>query len=146
MNWSGRIGSRNSIFIAVCGIAIVLGICYFTGILPSMPDYDAEITAMGVCLHNSTFSPVASIANDINQFYLCGVVEGTTNLSGTLYLFFGETVIYQDGVTVNPGEFFLQISTTELDSFHSGLYRAEINYAKQLLAEVTFEVIDESAN
>ena len=135
------INANSKVFFALGIIGLILVIIgYVAGGLPSIPRYDAQITAMGICLNESSFSPVASIPDDVNQFYLCGTVEGKTKRTGTLYLFAENTVVFQDGVTVMPGACFIPLVATEFDSFKPGTYYVEINYAKQTLAKTKFEV------
>jgi hypothetical protein len=98
---------------------------------------DSKITQLGVCLDPTQLAPVESVPIDIDQFYLCGTVEGTTFRTGTLYIFYLNEVVFQDGVKLDPGAFFLPISPDQFEISVSGRYRAEVRY-RQVLAKTEF--------
>ena len=123
----------------LCLLVVLLTIGYFTGLW--VPSYNAEIVELGICLHNSQYVPVQSFPNNTNQVYLCGKLQGTTYRTGALYLFYEESVIYQDDVRLALGTFFAPIAL-ENQTFKPGHYRAEIGYAHQILAQTQFTVVD----
>jgi|GEM_PF-3479779 len=120
----------------------ILGACYITGIIPPLASYNADITKFSLCLDNLGYTPISTIPKPTDKFYLCGVVEGTTNRPGTLYLFYEDTVIFQKGLELKPGNFSVLIVIEQLDSFQVGSYRVDIRYEKQILAETSFQVTD----
>lgn len=141
MTWTWE---RNGIVIAsvvglVCFMGIVGIICYATGVW--VPYEDAEITELGVCLNNTAYLPVRSLPIDIQQFYWCGTVKGTTHSTGTLYLFYENKVIFQQSVEVKPGHFFLPVATKRFDVYQLGNYRAEIRATQQIVAKTEFAVV-----
>jgi hypothetical protein len=120
----------------------ILGACYATGIIPPLANYHADITKFGACLDEPGDTPISTILKDVDKFYLCGTVEGTTNLEGTLYLFYADTVIFQKGLALKLGNFSVPIAVEQLDDFLVGSYHAEIAYEKQILAATSFQVTD----
>lgn len=130
-----------AIIILILWLAI-LGACYAIGIIPPLASYHAEITKFGVCLDEPGDTPISTILKDVDKFYLCGTVEGTTNLEGTLYLFYADTVIFQKVLELKLGNFSVPIAVEQLDDFQAGSYRAEIAYEKQILAATSFQVTD----
>lgn len=130
-------------------IAAVVGIVGFMGVLAIIFyatgawvfSENAEITELGVCLNNAQYTPVQSLSTDIQQFYWCGVVKGTTYRTGGLYLYYENKVIFQQNIKVQPGYFFLPVSTAQFDVFQPGRYHADIGAERQILAKTEFTVV-----
>lgn len=141
MHWNT---SRDTVVIyaiigVLCLFVIVLAIGYSTGVW--VPSYNAEIIELGICLHDSQYTPVRSVPNNTNQVYLCGKLQGTTYRTGILDLFYENSVIYQDDIRLELGTFFIPLSLGK-QNFKIGHYRVEIGYAHQILAQTQFAVVD----
>ncbi|MFN8491261.1 MAG: hypothetical protein U0350_26930 [Caldilineaceae bacterium] len=136
------------VIVAIIGVScfggIIAIICYATGVW--VPQQDAEIIEFGVCLNNSQYTPVQSLPTDAHQFYWCGIVEGTTYRTGELYLYYENNVIFQQNIKVQPGHFFLPVSTNQFDIFQPGRYRADIGAERQILAKTEFSVIGQKSS
>jgi hypothetical protein len=128
------------IFIFAAAWLVVAGICYLTGNLPGYYEYDSKITAFYVCLDNTEFEQASFVTNDIETLYFCGVVEGTTDRGGMMYLFRENSVIFQKDVQLELGTFFLPVNRAQLNGFTPGNYHVEIRYSRQILAQTNFIV------
>ncbi|MCX6045664.1 MAG: hypothetical protein NT075_11180 [Chloroflexi bacterium] len=137
-NWEKDWIVPGAMFGIACFMAIVATICYGLGLW--IPVEDAHITALGVCLNNTAYAPVPLLSTDTQKFYWCGIVEGTTYGTGTLYLFYEDKVVFQQSLKVELGHFFLPVLTKEFDVYKPGHYRVEIRAEKQTIAETEFTV------
>lgn len=143
MQWNSK--KDGIVIVAVIGIlcfmGVVMTICYVTGIW--VPFKDARVTELGLCLDSAEYAPIQAVPTDVDPVYLCGSVEGTTDRSGTLYIFYDDLVVFQTGVSLAPGLFSLPLSPKQFDSFAPGSYRAEIWYAKLVIAQTQFRVVSD---
>jgi hypothetical protein len=134
---AGAIAVSTLALLASCWV--ILGVTYFLGLW--VPVQDSKFTQLGICLHDEQLNPVETVATSISRFYVCGMVEGTTYRTGTMYIFYEDTVVFQESLKVQPGAFFLTLTPQRFAQFQPGNYRIEIGYQRQVLIQTEFTVI-----
>ena len=114
---------------------------YFTCLITSRCNLniDSKIAEASICLERDIYQPVLTVPRNVEQVYLCGQIEGTTQRPGRLYVSYNGEVILSEHFEHKPGQFFhvLPISLNL-----TGRYNVKIVYAKSELANVAFTVIE----
>lgn len=124
-------------FFLVAGVITL--VAYTTG--QWLPRYDLEITELGICESNLEFQPVAALSINAANFYICGKAVGTTFRNVIFYIFKDESAIYQQRVRLEPGIFYVALSTPEQKTRYSfGKYRIEASYERLIIFESAFEI------
>jgi hypothetical protein len=111
-----------------------------------IPDFlvrpDAEITHFGICLNNDEFQPVPEVPIELERFYICGLIEGTTRRNGSLGIRReGRPVLSQD-FSEPPGYFFVPVRLA--DRFTEGRYQVDIGYARRTLVSTQVSIVKTS--
>ncbi len=119
---------------------IVVFIAYLGG--EWLPNYDLHIVELGVCENNSELIMQSRFSQKVQQLYVCGKADGTTFQHGYFYVFFNDSVIYQQRVRIELGEFFWKIPKLKdsLISYQNGQYRIEIYEDKLKTAQASFTI------
>ena len=100
---------------------------------------DARLVEVNVCLTKTEYIPVEKIPSSTQVIYLCGKVEGTTNLHGGLLVYHEGAVICDAPVRIRPGVFYLPLCVE--GGLAPGKYRADIGRERQILGEAEFTVV-----
>lgn len=120
----------------------VLGYWYATGVIFS----DARITNFALCTDDTVYAPIKSIPIPADGLYFCGIIQGTGKWDGLLELFKDGTFIAREGLTLEPGAFFVPASRllpiSSESVFASGYYRATIVVSNHVAKEVEFQITD----
>lgn len=124
--------------------AVALVILYRTGNLGLFQD--ARLIEVKICLSDTEYNPVVNVPLNTSTIYLCGKVEGTTNLGLAKTVFYGDRVIDSGPLNLHPGTFFLPLFPRRLIfpqvAVLPGQYRVELGSERLLRGEVEFEVVE----
>jgi hypothetical protein len=115
---------------------------YRTGVLLS----DATITELHICLDDTDYDPVRVAPAVVQEFFLCGRVIRTGQVSAGFQLFRGTTYIAGKSVPLRAGIFFIPVSTIITrpfdDVFEPDEYRVNVIIAQRVAAEATFHIAE----
>lgn len=101
---------------------------------------DARLEDVNICLTETEYTPVRQIPINTQLIYLCGVVEGTTNLQGGLLVYHEDAVICDAPIRLRPGVFYLPLCLK--GELAPGRYRVDIGRERQILGEVEFTAVE----
>lgn len=121
--------------LAAIGFVITVGLLTVSG--QFVFDVNADVTELAVCL-DQTFEPVDAILISRGQFYICGIIEGTTRYSASLAILKDGRSIYAENFEGLPGYFYVPIDITS--EFTPGKYTANLRKSRRLVAETNFSI------
>jgi len=106
--------------------------CYLT--------YDSAITEIGTCL-DTEYDPVIEVPQRTETLYICGIVDGKTPMSGSLYLFYEDSWLYTKSFYHKQGIFYHPITRSRY--LEPGTYQVEIWYVQgsRTVIRTEFEII-----
>ncbi|MBX3002091.1 MAG: hypothetical protein KF893_26440 [Caldilineaceae bacterium] len=129
--------------LVVFSIWVVIGLYwYHTGLWFS----DATVTELHICLDDTNYEPVQVVPASTQQFYLCGRVIRTGQVSAGFQLFRGHHYIAGKSIPLRAGIFFIPVSAivtrpfTEV--FQPDEYRANVIVAQLTVAETLFQIVE----
>lgn len=113
---------------------------YWTGHLGS----DAIVTELHICLQDTEYKPVEVFATT-NEFYLCGKVIRSGQVSAGFQIFREDEYLTGQSVSLRAGTFFIPVSSFVSEPvaqvFAPGNYRVNVIVAQLVPAETHFEVL-----
>lgn len=129
-------------FVVVIGLlggilSIIMG-----GAIDQQPARNSTVvTEVGICVDSSTYQPVTEVPAGTERFYLCGELDGSIPLQGSLYLFDadkGAPSIYQTDFKESPGIFFFELTGKKV--LEPGRYSVQLLSVRTTMAEIEFSV------
>jgi hypothetical protein len=133
----------------IIGVLIVFAIWMVVGVYlyrTGMLYYDAVVTELHICLHDTEYQPVQVVPASAQEFYLCGTVIGEGYVSAGFQLFRGEHFIARRSFKLGAGTFFIPVSMIITkpfkEVFEESEHRANVIFSQYVAAEVTFQIAE----
>jgi len=136
--------NRRYLPFAIAGLAIltifltVVAGAYITG--NWIPTQDSVISELGICLQDDVYKQTPTVPVGTASLQVCGMVNGTTNLVGVLYLYHDRNrkMVESRVLTLSPGAFFVTLALPV--SLEEGSYSVSFSREKITRIESVFTV------